>query len=256
MSRPAPRDHDFDKEKFANLLCVARGGKTQAKFADDVPMSPTYLSSYVRCRFDRPLMPDMLQRIALASEGRVSFESLLDVSGYDPCKYLKKKIESVKKNESQQGYDNLSGQIFSRDLKLRLILGAAIVQSGIKNQRPDILPPEFDAGSRVFDLPFSNWYHIFLGNYNCYKPEKSTDIYSYVVQVIRLTSINDKVSFITEDPVKFELLLSQELPALKLYISVILVDLEKYAILKESYLHTACTLSNDLPLLEGFSLVD
>ena len=51
MSRPAPLDHDFNKEKFADLLVSARGNNTQAKFADTIPMSPTYLSSYIRCRF-------------------------------------------------------------------------------------------------------------------------------------------------------------------------------------------------------------
>ena len=252
MSRPAPLDHDFNKEKFADLLVSARGNNTQAKFADTIPMSPTYLSSYIRCRFDRPLMPALLSRIATASEGRVSFEDLLDASGYNPEKYQHLKTKNVPEKNEDSGFDyeREVGHLFSRDFKLRMIMGTAIVMSGFKNQRPDKLPPEFDAGMKIFDQPFVNWYQIFLDNPNRYKPENTTDLYAYGLQLIKLASVNDKVSFVTEDVDKFNALISQKIPALQIYVSAILVNISNYEVIKEQYIPTACVYSDNLPVLK------
>ena len=250
MSRPAPLDHAFDGDRFAELLIKARGNNTQAAFADSIPMSRTYLSSYIRSRYERPLMPQMLCRIAAASEGRVTFEELLDVSGYDPKKYSNMKCEPPKSIETPTPYEKEWDDITDRNGSLKTTIGSELAGSGLKLQKNDAVPKSFDLGVSVFDQAFKNWYFIYLGKTDIQKPENTPDLCTYGLQLMTQASVNDKVSFVTEDPTQFEKLTNQSLPTLQLYVSAILVDIDYYRVVDERYISTALAYSEKLATLK------
>ena len=88
MSRTIPLDHEFDKHLFATLLKKAQGNRMQKHFAEDMGMSKSYLSSYIREKHDHPFTPYTLRRIYEVAHNNVSFEELLEASGYDSSKWL------------------------------------------------------------------------------------------------------------------------------------------------------------------------
>lgn len=250
MSRPTPLDHEFDKEKFAELLKIARGNRTQADFANIIPMSPTYLSAFAQLHYDRPLMPNLLYRIAEASEGRVTFEELLETAGYDSQKYKDKKFEPIAiKPEYLEEFKKFN--IMGRSNSLRTAIHSALAQSGILFKKQSMEPMGTNLAFTIYEQPFNNWYFIFLGNQDANYKNNPNTLFSYGFQFLKAASVNDKVSFVTEMESDYQEVISQSLPTLKLYVSAILVDIEEYAIIKETYVPTANEIPKNLPVWEN-----
>jgi transcriptional regulator with XRE-family HTH domain len=75
----------FDKDKFVELLILAKGNERSLnQFSNACEISPAHISRYMRKILSNPPGPDLLKRIAKVSEGRVTYEELMDAVGYLP----------------------------------------------------------------------------------------------------------------------------------------------------------------------------
>jgi len=97
----------FDKKQFALLLKKAIGNNSIRNFASQANIDRSHLSKHLNKKFPTPYQPEKLQRIADASEGRVTYEELMMASGY-----IKSKneiiLENIKLVMGKMSYDEFS----------------------------------------------------------------------------------------------------------------------------------------------------
>lgn len=72
----------FDKEKFAQLLDLAIGERSLNQYALNCGISSAHISRLNRCLLDTPPHPEVLEKMANASQGRVSYQEFMDAAGY------------------------------------------------------------------------------------------------------------------------------------------------------------------------------
>lgn len=155
MSRKVDLDHNFDKDKFSELLQRACKGRTQAEFALDCSISNSYLNRYINKKKDHPPIPSTLKKIAMNSYNNVKYSELLQAAGYEPNNYITEKdmpifpnkleldvpveniIISYMKQSHEQNYNE-----FTNKLLAGLILNiykSPEVKNIIKENRVEIL---------------------------------------------------------------------------------------------------------------------
>ena len=73
----------FDKNKFAKVIKdIKETYNSQEEFAKKSTIGRTYLSQYMNIKLDKPPKPEILERLANASNGIVSYEDLMIMCGY------------------------------------------------------------------------------------------------------------------------------------------------------------------------------
>lgn len=73
----------FDKNKFAKVIKdIKETYNSQEEFAKKSTIGRTYLSQYMNIKLDKPPKPEILERLANASNGVVSYEDLMIMCGY------------------------------------------------------------------------------------------------------------------------------------------------------------------------------
>lgn len=72
----------FNPKLLSELLLKAKGSRSLNKFAKQCGISNGNLSKIKNCKTSRPPQAETLQKIAMHSEGNVSYEQLLNVCNY------------------------------------------------------------------------------------------------------------------------------------------------------------------------------
>ncbi len=73
----------FLKDEFSNILSQINATyPTMTEFATFAKLDRTYISKYINKKLDNPPTPKILEKIANASKGLVSYEHLMQVCGY------------------------------------------------------------------------------------------------------------------------------------------------------------------------------
>lgn len=72
----------FNQGLLSDLLIKSQGSRSLSKFAKQCGLSTGNLSRIRNCKITRPPQPDTLQKIAMHSNGEVSYEELLNVCNY------------------------------------------------------------------------------------------------------------------------------------------------------------------------------
>lgn len=257
MSRHVPLDHDFNKEKYIELLGKARGKRQQKEFAEAIGMSKTYLNMFINEKFDRPLTPKMLIKIAKASEGRVSYSDLLDAAGYDPQTYLSA-YEKIK-DEVILDYQKIQEpwmtsikesdeEDITSETDLRAVKGTIASTLAIKGYKWSGINNESDYLNfrvAIYDSPIDEWgfiiirkkirtFSLLVQNY-AYSGK-----YGYATQLLlSMDSPGKKISFVTTEPEVYDSLITEHsYPALAQHVSAIMIDVEKMVVRKEEYIDT------------------
>lgn len=78
------KTHDVNKEKFAQLLLAAKGGRTMKDFADICGANPSTFTRIVKQANKGASSPELLEAIAqnAASNSNVTLQDLADANGY------------------------------------------------------------------------------------------------------------------------------------------------------------------------------
>lgn len=87
MKRSDYPDFDFDGKKFSELVGKAQYILTQTAFAKKANLSTNFINKCIRNKLRTVPTPATIKKIAIASDGRVSYSELLEAAGYDPMKY-------------------------------------------------------------------------------------------------------------------------------------------------------------------------
>lgn len=73
----------FDKKKFAQILKnISNTYENQRDFAQKSEINRTYLSQYMNMKIEKPPKPEILARLANASNGITTYEELMTVCGH------------------------------------------------------------------------------------------------------------------------------------------------------------------------------
>ena len=72
----------FDKEKFAKLLDLAIGERSLNQYALNCSISSAHISRLKRGLLDTPPHPEVIEKMANASQGRVTYQEFMDAAGY------------------------------------------------------------------------------------------------------------------------------------------------------------------------------
>lgn len=73
----------FDKNKFANIIKnIKELYNSQEEFSEKSEIGRTYLSQYMNMKLDDPPKPKILQKLADASKGIISYDELMKICGY------------------------------------------------------------------------------------------------------------------------------------------------------------------------------
>lgn len=88
MSKAVKLDGKVNKNKLQELTKEAIGNGRINNFASKSGVSITVLSRLLNDKQRGTTLPATLEKIAKASEGRISSEEILEAGGYDPIKYM------------------------------------------------------------------------------------------------------------------------------------------------------------------------
>lgn len=72
----------FQKEKFQTCLLQARGKRTNETFSKESGVSRAYISAYLNLKRNEPPTPEIIRRLAKASQNNVTYENLMIAAGF------------------------------------------------------------------------------------------------------------------------------------------------------------------------------
>lgn len=105
----------FDKNNFANIIKnIKELYNSQEEFSEKSEIGRTYLSQYMNMKLNEPPQPKILQKLADASKGLVSYDELMTICGYYE-ETIESKVYNIYKNlKDFQKYMN-NGKVTSDD---------------------------------------------------------------------------------------------------------------------------------------------
>jgi transcriptional regulator with XRE-family HTH domain len=89
----------FDKIKFKDLLNQAIGDRSISTYAKESGVSRSYISQYINEKLDKPPSPEVIIRLAEASNNRISYLELMQAAGHFDIKKSEDIINYVKEAE-------------------------------------------------------------------------------------------------------------------------------------------------------------
>lgn len=235
MSRSASPENDFNPTNFATLLGEAKGKRTQQQFAMDCGLSLSFISKYLTLKMDTPPVPKTLRKIADCASNDVTYELLLEAAGYNPQKYTNEnfiKVENSKNNE-KLAIGIITSHLAFSDFKW----------SGIKQRPTEKFIPDFEI--QIENPTLKTWYfEIILAS----SPERISEhlLGTYGRLITSAHESNIKLSFVTNSEFTYEEVKKAPPQLLPFYVSVVLLDLEDFSVVKEEYLQTALPITKEL----------
>ncbi len=242
MSKTVPIDHEFNREKFAELLMRAKGGRTQTRFANDCGLSASHLNRYYNMQKEQPPIPSTIFKISQNAENDVTLEELLDAAGYDPAKnYASKRLLS---------YAKYSNNMFERLCVSRLMLCLSdcafkwSVPSADGKLKTGGWRPDLEIDLEGNDI-LNHWLFE-VKNLAGNTQYKSWLVHFFGSICLQKLLPKTKISIVVESEESLKLV--KEFPplALPVYFSVIIFDMDSDRIVKEEYLPTALELTDAL----------
>lgn len=72
----------FDKEKFKELVILARGDRTNQQYSDDSGVSRAYISGYINKKIDNAPTPEVIKRLASCALNGITYEDFMKAAGH------------------------------------------------------------------------------------------------------------------------------------------------------------------------------
>lgn len=240
MSKAVNADHEFNIERYADLLAKAQGGRTQTEFAKDCGLSTAYICKHLNRRIDKAPIPSTLKKIAAVAANGVSYEDLLDAAGYDATKYSgvikMKRLQESENPHFDSNFEKLATATIT----------SALSRSNLKWSIKGISEkcPPYDLDVEVIDEKITHWFFNFTTvnreEWGIDKNSLLNRMYQYYGQLVLMPAgINTKYSFVTDSQTLYDMLKTNTPTALAMYISLILIDTSTFSVIKEEYVKTA-----------------
>ncbi len=238
MSKTVELDHEFDKNRFTELLNKAQGGRTQTEFAKDCNLSTAYMCKCLNGKYRSVPIPSTIKKIAANSLSGVTYSELLEAAGYDSSKYLYTDTTSNDTNHPRLEFKKIA---------------LATVTSALSNCNFSwtIAPRNkqffHDLELTISDGELSSWAFHFLYGDDIMENLNTTPkrLLQYYGLLAMSKSKSSKFSLVTSSVDTFNKILECEPSLLATTISVILIDCSKMQVLKEEYLNSYKAISPD-----------
>lgn len=245
MSKAVNTDHEFNIERYADLLAKAQGGRTQTEFAKDCGLSTAYICKHLNCRIDKAPIPSTLKKIAAAAANGVSYEDLLDAAGYDASKY-----STIGDYNSIPDRNSRSWGLEFEKLATATItssLSKSNLKWSIKGASDNA--ERYDLDVEVIDEKITHWFFNFTTvsreEWGIDKNSLMNRMFQYYGKLVLMPAgINIKYSFVTDSQTVYNILKENTPSALAMYISLILIDTSSLSVIKEEYVKTAFSDNN------------
>lgn len=225
MSKAAKLDHDFDIEKYTELLTKACGGRSQTDFAKDCGLSVAYICKYMNKKINKPPLPSTIKKIATHANGGVTYSELLEAAGYDSKKF---------------SYDSdLNGtpsEITKFHKSAKAAITSALSQCSFQwRVEPYEQDSPYDLCISILNGDLSNWSFKFIDKSYLElfegMPRRLMVYYAYLT--LLHPSKPSKLSFVTDTVDVFERVKHFSPYMLAMHISFILIDTPSMSVLKE-----------------------
>lgn len=265
MSRHAPLDFEFEKEKFLSLIKKAQGQRTQKAFANDMCISYTYLNRYMKVPPNRPFTPDILFKVLNASEGRVSTEELFIAAGYNPNNYTLNRDKLIFRdfkgdkhtNSNSSFYKNYILKSQEQETKYSSIISNALVNKRIvfyrENDKSKDHDKYVDYSCWLIGQNIVNWGFI-------YYPLMFSSIDDYKTGIKAKNSFLERVlSYGRDAYYKVSIVVPYDysddytlkkitlpVPTAAIYLSIIKINLETLQVVSEEYIDTLLTRNSEI----------
>lgn len=242
MSKAVKLDHEFDIDKYTELLTKAQGGRTQTEFANDCGLSVAYVCKYLNKKFDKAPIPSTIKKIAACAAGGVSYSELLEAAGYDSSKFSTDELSETPSAVIMEFEKLAMATITSALSHIDFEWSTLHRLSGFT----------YDFGISITDGKISNWFFEFIHESAIVVPANllSNRIMSYYG---RLAMTNHeprtKFSFVTDSVKTFENLKQFNPYMLSMFISVILIEPSTMTVLDEVYLNSSLGLQSELEII-------
>lgn len=237
MSRAVKPDFEFDKKKFTELLIKAQGGLNLTDYASECGVSLAYMCKYLKGKFDKAPTPSTIRKISRFTETNgVTEEELLEAAGYSVAKY--------------------SDMNNARNIALRFEkLGIATITSALSecdfkwNVKQSTDSQLIDLAIEIDDDEIDNWMFDFRTRIDDMGPAASSrkSIYMCYARLVCMQHTpKSKISFVTNSEVLYSEIKRINPHMLPMYVSVILINTDEMKVVKEEYLETYISLSDDI----------
>lgn len=238
MSKAVKLDHEFDIDKFTELLISAQGGRSQTKFANDCNLSVAYMCKILNKKFDKAPTPATIEKIAANAANDVTLEDLLNAAGYDPLKYSG--LNPISPAEKDEFKKRAMATITFSLSKCKFAWSTATESD----------ESMCDLCINIKNENISKWYFGFIYDASFFSSKLSeTDLakqlYMYYIAILMTyNDTNCKYSFVTNSQTAFKKLKNFNPHMLAMYVSIILIDTTTLAVIEEENLKTAMKLDD------------
>lgn len=226
MKRNVETDFEFIKEDFRDVLKRAIGTRSNSAFAKEADLSFGCISRYLNLKTEAAPTLATVNKIAKVAAPDVTYEELLQASGYDASKYALDDVVSVDPTEPQIGI--MSTLLMSL---MRVSFTWTMANTDSRLGGPISI--------RVENAPFEMWYFIPVNKLSITKEELITFLGSQEAGSIKP---NGKVTFLTSSKAIYEQIVAMDMGLLSLRISVAYVS-QDGTVDKEDYIKTAIELT-------------
>lgn len=239
MSKAVKLDHEFDIDKYTELLIKAQGGRSQTEFANDCGLSVAYICKYINKKFDKAPIPSTIKKIAACAAGGVSYSELLEAAGYDSSKFSTDELSETPSAVIME-FEKLAMATITSALSHTEFEWSSL------QRHSDI---NYDFAISITGGTISNWVFEFIHESAIMIPTKALPnrVISYYGKLaIENHEPRTKFSFITDSEDTFNNLKTFNPYMLSMYVSVILIDINSMSIIKEEYLNSSLNLHTNM----------
>lgn len=244
MSRAVKLDHNFDLEKYSDLLNKAKGSRSQTKFAKDCGLSTAYICKYLNANIKNAPTPTTIKKIAACAANDITLEQLLDAAGYDAKKYI-------------------SSNPLTSDLNFKKLAQATILSNftnfNFSWNTTKKISDDYDLSIDLSGNIINRWIFKFCSEIDFQdlnsEIQQQNRLFSYYGKILSISEIPKlKLSFVTDSKIVYKKL--KELPPymLAMYVSVILIDSKKMIVLNEEYLDSYFDITDEIRCDYSFQL--
>lgn len=221
--------YNFDTSKIVEALIAARGSRTNTQFSKDTGVSLAHISRLINGKFNSPPSKEIIAKLAAAAENGVTYKDLMEIAGY----------YSVEERPESPGISKL------HKISETLLMGSLRT---IKHPWQFLDPAytefrEVDLSLQLYGATIKLWdFMIYISSPKVEKlisnSKNRTDKVYRTLGLIACSDIekDTKFSIVLNDENLFNTYISLRSVDINRTISVILLDLNNFSIVKEQYI--------------------
>ncbi|SCY26618.1 hypothetical protein [Alkaliphilus peptidifermentans] len=241
----------FDKEKFAELLDKAKGGRSINKYAEECDISAAHISRFLRLMIETPPTPETISKLSSKAYNDVSYRDLMAAAGHIEIGHSAELGDLEDENDSTiEDYQQKMGRVSRISPREKISQFEEIEKKYFQiilshlyevDYKWAIQKPEgrFYRPDMIIDIDYEGyqrWILDFKATFNDRPFMGSFIQHVYGQFAMREIESTDKVTIAVNTDKYYEQFFKRPPKSLRANLYVMLIDLDKGKILKEEQL--------------------